>query len=131
MVKKFKKKKKKIHVSLGIITKYLLHIWMFLYRNTRSEKFFALLDGMESDLEDDMELMNDSDTEFVFERKDSEKDDVSNYQPKSILIPKGNIHVIEGRGENPENSEEESQEHRELISLKQKKNLKEIQQKRG
>ena len=104
---------------------------MFLYGNTRSEKFFALLDGMESDLEDDMELMNDSDTEFVFERKDSEKDDVSNYQPKSILIPKENIHVIEGRGENPENSEEESQEHRELISLKQKKNLKEIQQKRG
>ena len=53
------------------------------------KKFFALLDGVKSDLEDDIDkLMNDSDTEFVFEKEDSEKGDVSDYQPKNILIPK-------------------------------------------
>ena len=77
------------------------------------KKFFALLDGVKSDLEDDIDkLMNDSDTEFVFEKEDSEKGDVSDYQPKNILIPEANIHVIKDRGKNPEDSEEESQEDR-------------------
>ena len=40
-------------------------------------------------------LMNDSDTEFVFKKEDSEKDSVSNYQPKNILITETNIHVID------------------------------------
>ena len=60
--------------------------------NAGSEKFFALLDGVESHLEDDIdELMNTSDTGFVFEKEDSEKDDVSESQPKNILIPEPNI----------------------------------------
>ena len=78
-----------------------------LIKTLESEIFFALLDGVESDLEGDIdELIN------AFEKEDSEKDDVSNYQPKSILIPEANTHVIEDRGENPEDSEEESQEYR-------------------
>ena len=44
---------------------------------------------MEGDLKD--ELMNDSDAEFVCEKQDSEKDDVSNYQTKNILIPEADI----------------------------------------
>ena len=67
----------------------------------------------ESDLEDGIDkLMNDSDTEFVFEKSDSEKDDFSNDQLKNILITEVKIHVIENRGENPDDREEESQEGR-------------------
>ena len=41
---------------------------------TGTEKISALLDGLESDLEDDTdELMNDSDTEFVSEKEASQK----------------------------------------------------------
>ena len=58
-----------------------------------------MLDGAESKLEGGIdELMNDSYAEFVYEKEDSEKDDVSDYQPKIILIPEVNIHVIEDRG---------------------------------
>lgn len=75
-------------------------------QNTGSENIFTLLDGMKSDLEDDIdELMNYSDTEFVFEKENSGKADVSDDQPKNILISEANIHVIEDRGENPEDSE--------------------------
>ena len=59
-----------------------------------------------------MTLMNNSDTEFVFKKEDSEKDSISNYQPKNIFITEVNIHVIDDRGENPEDSEVESQEDR-------------------
>ena len=82
-------------------------------QNTGSENIFTLLDGMKSDLEDEIdELMNYSDTEFVFEKENSGKADVSDDQPKNILISGANIHVIEDRGENPEDSEWESQEDR-------------------
>ena len=58
---------------------------------------------MKSDLEDGVdELMNYSDAEFVFEKENSGKADVSDDQPKNILISGANIHVIEDRGENPE-----------------------------
>ena len=77
------------------------------------KNFFALLDEVKSDLEDDIDkLMNDSATEFVFEKVESEKGDVFDYQPKKILIPEANIHVIKDRGENAEDSEEESHEDR-------------------
>ena len=50
--------------------------------NTWSDKNFAMLDGVESDLEDDIdEFIYDSDTEFVFEGEDSENDAVCNDQP--------------------------------------------------
>ena len=81
---------------------------------------------MESDLEDDTDELN---AEFVFEKEDSEKDDVSDDQPKNILIPELNIHIIQDRWENPEDSEEKRQEDR-VLSVKQKKNLKDSQQKR-
>ena len=68
---------------------------------------------MESDLEYDIdEFMNDSDTDFLFEKYYSEKDDASDDHPKNILTPEANIHVTEDRGENPEDTEEESQEDR-------------------
>ena len=57
-------------------------------------------------------LINDSDTEFVFKKEDSEKDRVSNYQPKNILITETNIHVIDYWGKNPADSEAESQKDR-------------------
>ena len=84
---------------------------MKIDQNTGSEKIFALLDRVESNLVNEIdELMNDSDTEFVFEKENFEKDDVSDDQTKNILIPEANIHVIEDQVENPEDSEEESQE---------------------
>ena len=50
--------------------------------------------------------------EFIFEKQDSEKDDVSNYQTENILIPEADIHVIENWEENPEDIEKGSQEDR-------------------
>ena len=53
---------------------------MKIDQNKGSEQILALLEGVEGDLGDDIdELMNDSDTEFVFEKEDSEEDDVSDY----------------------------------------------------
>ena len=89
---------------------------MKIDQNTGSEKIFALLDRVESNLVNEIdELMNDSDTEFIFEKEDFEKDDVSDDQTKNILIPEANIHVIEDKVENPEVSEEESQEDRDNV----------------
>ena len=52
---------------------------MKIDQNTGNEIFFALLDGLESDLEDDVdELMNDSDTELVFQKEESKKGGISN-----------------------------------------------------
>ena len=66
----------------------------------------------ESDLEDDIdELMNEWNTELVFEKEDSEKDDVFDDRP-NILIPEVNIHVKQ-----PEDSEVESKK---SMYLKQK-----------
>ena len=77
------------------------------------KNIFALLDGVESDLDDDTdELMNDSVTEFVFEIVDVSV---------SILIHGANIHVTEDPGESPEGSEIKKTG---LMSLKQSKNLK-------
>ena len=68
---------------------------MKIDQNKGSEQILALLEGVEGDLGDDIdELMNDSDTEFVFEKEDSEEDDVSDYQRKNILIREAGIHVI-------------------------------------
>ena len=47
------------------------------------------------------------------EKEDSEKDDISDDQPKSILIPEANTNVIRDQGENPEDSQKEN-----LMSLK-------------
>ena len=81
-------------------------------------KKIILLDGVENGLEDKIdELMNDSDIEFVFEKEDSEKEDVSNDQPK-------NIYVMEDRVKNPEDNEEKSQEDKVNI-LESKEKLKE------
>ena len=81
-------------------------------------KKIILLDGVENGLEDKIdELMNDSDIEFVFEKEDSEKEDVSNDQPK-------NIYVMEDRVKNPEDNEEKSQEDKVNI-LEAKEKLKE------
>ena len=66
-------------------------------------------------------LINDSDTEFVFKKEDSEKDSVSNHQPKNILITEANIHVIDYRRKNPEDSEVESQKDRvDVLETKEK-----------
>ena len=66
-------------------------------------------------------LISDSDTEFVFKKEDSEKDSVSNHQPKNILITEANIHVIDYRRKNPEDSEVESQKDRvDVLETKEK-----------
>ena len=44
------------------------------------------------------------------EKEDSEKDDISDDQPKSILIPEANTNVIRDQGENPEDSQKENHE---------------------
>ena len=46
------------------------------------------------------------------EKEDSEKYDVSKDHPKKILIPERNPHVIENRGKNPKERQQESQEDR-------------------
>ena len=81
-----------------------------------------MLDGAESKLEGGIdELMNDSYAEFVYEKEDSEKDDVSDYQPKIILIPEVNIHVIEDRGGGGiQKTVRKRVKKTELMSLKQK-----------
>ena len=58
-------------------------------QNTRKEKVFTMLDEVGNDLEDDIdELVNGFDKECAFEKADSEKDGISDDQPKNILIPK-------------------------------------------
>ena len=78
----------------------------------------------ESDLEDNIdELMNDWNTDLVFEKEDSEKGDVSDGR-RNILIPEVNIHV-----KHPEDSEEHSQKDRVDVP-KAKENPKDSQKKR-
>ena len=56
-----------------------------------------------------------------------EKDDIFDVQPKNILIPKANIHLIEDWGEKEEKkSEEESQKERERRKEREPKKIKEI-----
>ena len=78
-------------------------------------KKIVLLDGVENGLEDKIdELMNDSDIEFVFEKEDSEKEDVSNDQSK-------NIYVMKDRVKNPEDNAEKSQEDKvDVLEAKEK-----------
>ena len=69
-------------------------------QNTGSKNFFALLDGVEYDLEENTdELIKNLYTMFVFEKEDSKKDDISDGQLKNIVIPEANINVIKYRGE--------------------------------
>ena len=75
---------------------------MKIDQNTKSES------GLEDDID---ELMNDWNTELVFEKEDSEKDDVFDDRP-NILIPEVTIHVKQ-----PEDSEVESKK---SMYLKQK-----------
>ena len=59
---------------------------------TLGVKAFALLDGVEDVLEDDIdELMNDSDTDLVFEKKDCEEESQGNRAdvPETKEKPKG------------------------------------------
>ena len=77
-------------------------------------------------------LMNDSDTEFVFKKEDSEKDSVSNHQPKNILITEANIHVIDYRRKNSEDSEVESQKDRvDVLETKEKPKEQSKKRRRG
>ena len=65
-------------------------IWKLI--KTLGVKAFALLDGVEDVLEDDIdELMNDSDTELVFEKKDCEEESQGNRAdvPETKEKPKG------------------------------------------
>ena len=55
-------------------------------RNTRSEEIFALLDEVNSDQEEDIEiLMNDSVTEFIVD-ENLDNDIDSDDEPLSVLI---------------------------------------------
>ena len=64
-------------------------------RETRDDEIFALLDEVNSDLEDDIDnLMNDLDTEFVLEEiLENELD--SDDKPLNLLVPEANYHVVE------------------------------------
>ena len=61
-----------------------------LDRKTGSDEIFVLLDEVNSDLEEDIgKLMNDSETEFVFEeslKNESDSDD----EPLNLLVPEAN-----------------------------------------
>ena len=58
-------------------------------------KFFALLDEVHSDLEDDIDnLMNNSDTEFVLEQS-LENELVSDDEPLNLILLEANYHMVE------------------------------------
>ena len=61
-----------------------------LDRKTGSDEIFVLLDEVNSDLEEDIgKLMNNSETEFVFEeslKNESDSDD----EPLNLLVPEAN-----------------------------------------
>ena len=61
-----------------------------LDRKTESDEIFVLLDEVNSDLEEDIgKLMNNSETEFVFEeslKNESDSDD----EPLNLLVPEAN-----------------------------------------
>ena len=61
---------------------------------TRSDDV-ALLDEVNSDLEDDIEnLMNDSDSVFVLEESLENESDTDD-EPLNLLVPEANCHVVE------------------------------------
>ena len=64
-------------------------------RETGNDEIFALLDEVNSDLEDNIDnLMNDLDTEFVLEEiLENELD--SDDKPLNLLVPEANYHVVE------------------------------------
>ena len=63
-------------------------------RETGSDKFFALLDELNTDLEDYIySLMDDSRTEFVLEES-LENDLDSADEPLNLLLPEANYHVL-------------------------------------
>ena len=61
---------------------------------TRSDDV-ALLDEINSDLEDDIEnLMNDSDSVFLLEESLENESDTDD-EPLNLLVPEANCHVVE------------------------------------
>ena len=63
-------------------------------REIGSDKFFALLDELNTDLEDYIySLMDDSRTEFVLEES-LENDLDSDDEPLNLLLPEANYHVL-------------------------------------
>lgn len=70
-----------------------------------SGEIYALLDGIESDNEDDIEnLMNDSDTEFVLDENDfdDEKPNQTDDYDNHVLVPEAAIHVVQNPAEENE-----------------------------
>ena len=64
-------------------------------RGTGSDEIFALLDEVNSDIEDDIDnLMNDSDAECVLEES-LEKELNSDDEPLILLVLETNYHVVE------------------------------------
>ena len=64
-------------------------------REIGSDEIFALLDEVNSDIEDDIDnLMNDSDAECVFEES-LEKELNSDDEPLILLVLEANYHVVE------------------------------------
>ena len=70
-------------------------VYVKVYRETGSDDIFALLDKVNSDLEDDIDnLMNNSDTKFLLEEiLENELD--SHDEPLNLLVPEANYHVVE------------------------------------
>ena len=70
-------------------------MYVKVYRETGSDDIFALLDKVNSDLEDDIDnLMNNSDTKFLLEEiLENELD--SHDEPLNLLVPEANYHVVE------------------------------------
>ena len=64
-------------------------------REIGSDEIFALLDEVDSDIEDDIDnLMNDSDAECVLEES-LEKELNSDDEPLILLVLEANYHVVE------------------------------------
>ena len=105
-------------------------MYVKVYRETGSDDIFALLDKVNSDLEDDIDnLMNNSDTKFLLEEiLENELD--SDDEPLNSLVPEANYHVVE----NPTikiNFEEGSRKAEKEIKRKSKEKGKGKEKKQG
>ena len=92
---------------------------------TSTEEIFALLDNVNSDVEDDIdEVLNDSNTEFYVEEETYNSSATNSTQIEhNLLIPEANAHVLENTEEKQntsknQNNKKKNKANKEVISWK-------------
>ena len=76
--------------------------------NACSKQIYALLDGVESAEEDDIDnLMKDSDTEFKAEKEITQR---ASTQDTSLTIPEANLHVVPSENQSKKKEKNKKEE---------------------